>query len=463
MQDHVTPRTSRWRAFDERYAAGKARRRLTPRENLGDFDAPERDAIAILARSDSTRLRSLLPIRYERMAQSPFAFLRGAASIMAADLAPLSTPGIATQSCGDCHLMNFGALLSSEGHALFDINDFDETLANVDFTVDLRRLCASLAVAAIDAGHSDKRARRVAELAAKGYRLHMARLSRLSPLEAWRERVDLAREAEALGEDLAAKLRSLVAASRPEREDDNFPHVARGTDGALRIEERPPLIYHVENSGDPSAHIDIPRVLASCGATLAPEVVALLRHYELTDAAFKVVGVGSIGTFCAIGLFSTADGHPLFLQLKEARASELRRLAPEAATQWESAQGKRVVHGQRVMQASSDLFLGWTQDEASGRHFYVRHLKSRRLGSVAELIQEHALPAYAGLCGRVLARAHARSADPALICGYIGKSGAFDDAMASFAMLYAERNSRDFRAFLDRRAELVPGAAGRGS
>lgn len=461
MQDLVTPQASLWRSFEERYAAGKARRRVTSRESLADFPSPERDAIAILAQSDVGRLRSLLPIRYERMAQSAFAFLRGAASVMAADLAPLPTPGVATQSCGDCHLMNFGALLSSEGHALFDINDFDETLANVDFTVDLRRLCASLAVAALEAGHSGKRARRIAELAAKGYRLHMARLSRLSPLEAWRERVDLAREAETLGEDLAAKLRALVAASRPEREDDNFPHVAPAADGALRIEERPPLIYHVDADGDPAAHVDIARVLESCDATLAPEVVALLRHYELTDAAFKVVGVGSVGTFCAIGLFSTADGHPLFLQLKEARASELRRLAPDAAAQWQDAQGKRVVHGQRVMQASSDLFLGWTQDAASGRHFYVRHLKSRRLGSVAELIQEHALPAYAGLCGRVLARAHARSADPALIGGYMGKSGAFDDAMASFAILYAERNSRDFRAFLDRRAELAPIASGR--
>ncbi|WP_159731891.1 DUF2252 domain-containing protein [Methylosinus sp. Ce-a6] len=447
MQDH---RPSHHLVFAERYAAGKERRRFVPRESLADFSPTERDPTAILAATDEGRVASLLPIRYERMAHSSFAFLRGAAAIMAEDLAALPAPGLAAQSCGDCHLMNFGALLSSEGNVLFDINDFDETLPNIDFTVDLRRLCASFAVAALDAGRSDKRARHAAELAARAYRRHMLSLSRLSPLQAWRDRIDLAHVADGLHERLARKLRTLVAATRPDREDDNFPHL-ESTPLGLHIEERPPLIYHLAD-GD-GIRFDIAGLFASCGATLNPEVVALLRRYELEDTAFKVVGVGSVGTYCAIGLFATADDEPLFLQIKEARPSVLAALSPEAATQWREAQGKRVVHGQRVMQASTDLFLGWTKDEATGRHFYVRHLKNRRLDSVAELFEEHALDDYASLCGRVLARAHARSADPAVICGYMGKSDVFDDAMASFAMLYAARNTCDHAEFLAWRAE----------
>ncbi|WP_018266698.1 DUF2252 domain-containing protein [Methylosinus sp. LW4] len=451
MQDHRAA-ASHHLVFAERYAAGKERRRFVARESLADFSPVERDPTAILAATDEGRVASLLPIRYERMAHSPFSFLRGAASIMAEDLAALPTPGLAAQSCGDCHLMNFGALLSSEGNVLFDINDFDETLPNVDFTVDLRRLCASFAVAALDAGRSEKRARQAAEIAARGYRRHMRGLSHLSPLKAWRDRIDLVHVADGLDERLARKLRGLVAATRPDREDDNFPHLD-STPLGLRIEERPPLIYHIGNGGCDATRFDIPATFASCGATLNPEVVALLRRYALTDTAFKVVGIGSVGTFCAIGLFATADNEPLFLQLKEARPSVLARLAPEAAAQWKDAEGKRVVHGQRVMQASTDLFLGWAKDESTGRHFYVRHLKNRRLGSVAELFEEHALDDYAALCGSVLARAHARSADPAIICGYMGKSSAFDDAMASFAMLYAARNTCDHAEFLAWRAK----------
>lgn len=437
-------------AYATRYAAGKARRRFVSRESLAEFADPGRDPLAILAVSDQGRLTSLLPIRHERMAKSPYAFLRGAASVMAADLATQPAPGLLTQACGDCHLMNFGALLSREGNVLFDIDDFDETLPDVDFTIDLRRLCASVAVAAQDAGGSDKKARRAAALAAGGYRRHMARLSRLSPLEAWCDRIDVAREADALGDALAARLRALVAKTRPDRESDNFPHLTRAPEGGLRIGDHPPLIYHVEDSADPDAHLDIPGLFANCRETLAPEVNALIGKYRLADTAFKVVGVGSVGTFCAIGLFATADDEPLFLQVKEARRSALET---SAQAQRPAEQGKRVVDGQRVMQAASDLFLGWTRDEASGRHFYVRHLKNRRLGSVAELIETNALANYAELCGRVLARAHARSADPAIIGGYIGKSDVFDDAMASFAMLYAEKNKKDHARFVAGPAE----------
>jgi uncharacterized protein (DUF2252 family) len=207
-----------------------------------------------------------------------------------------------------------------------------------------------------------------------------------------------------------------------------------------RIEDRPPLIYHFAPKGDARHHVDAKRALDAYAARLAPDRQCLIERYSLKDVAFKVVGVGSVGTFCAIGLYACGDGTPLFLQIKEAGTSVLERLAPK----YRGHQGQRVVEGQRVMQAASDLFLGWTEDVASRRHFYVRQLKNRRLGSVSELVEERALASYASLCGRTLARAHARSADPAVLAGYMGKRGVFDDALASFAMAYAARTQGDF-------------------
>jgi len=439
----------RQRTYEQRYAHGKQFRKTTPREGLADYAPPPRDPIAILNESNQGRLTSLIPIRFERMAQSDFAFLRGAADIMAHDLAAQATPGILVQACGDCHLMNFGAFASPENNVLFDINDFDETLPDVDFTVDLRRLATSFAVAARAASYSDKISRRIAQNVAEAYRNHMADLSELSPLEAWHSRVYMNRAAEELFDGkLVEKLRAAVSKARPDKdEDDNFPHIVKDKQtGSWRIAERPPLIYHVETSSDPAAHVDLASVFAACHATLPPEVLALLQRYRLADIAFKVVGVGSVGTFCAIGLFITEDGEPLYLQLKEARRSALERLG---RPNWSGLQGARVVSGQRIMQGAADLFLGWAQDQASGRHFYVRHLKNRRLGSITELLEEKALPQYAKLCGRTLARAHARSADPAVVYGYMGKSEAFDDAIASFAMLYAGQNRADFERFVD--------------
>ena len=448
------------RPFDERYQAGKQLRAATPRANLAEFSAGDRDPVAIFNETNKGRLPALLPIRRQRMAQSPFAFLRGAAALMAVDLAGQPTPGIKTQSCGDCHLMNFGAFLSPEGNALFDINDFDETLPDVDFTVDLKRLAASFAVAALAAGDNDKSARRIAKNVALAYRERMATLARLSPLGAWNARINLTQEAVGLFDDgLAKKLRLAAAQKNADREEDaNFPHITRdAATGDRRINDNLPLIYHVPDTEDPSIHVDIPAVFAEVTNTLAPEVATLLARYKLADSAFKVVGVGSVGTYCAIGLFITQDGDPLFLQIKEALTSALERLH---AAPWPGQQGARVVAGQRIMQAATDLFLGWTTDPASGRQFYVRHLKNRRLGSISELLETKALPQYATLCGRTLARAHARSADAATIWGYMGRNEVFADAIASFAMLYAAQNKKDFAAFVAAEGETAsPGQA----
>ena len=233
----------------------------------------------------------------------------------------------------------------------------------------------------------------------------------------------------------------LIKAEKHLAADDNFPHLASAKGGLVRIEDHPPLIYHFNDPEDARHAIHARSAFSTYRETLPPERRLLVDRYALSDIAFKVVGVGSVGTFCAIGLFMTADGEPLFLQVKEAQASVLERIG--GPTNSIVHQRQRVVEGQRVMQAASDIFLGWTEDTKTGRFFYIRHLKNRRLGSIGEVIEGNALAAYATLCGRTLARAHTRSGDPAVLAGYMGKSDALDDALASFAMAYAEQTKHD--------------------
>ena len=393
----------------ERYEYGTRLRKKGSREKHADLRKPvDRDAVAILAATDRTRVPELVPVRYERMLTSPFAFLRGAAAVMAEDLRHQPTAGIPVQACGDCHLMNFGAFATPEQNILFDINDFDETLPGVDFTADLKRLAASVAVAALAANLSKMRARAVAAITVEAYRSRVRSLAKRSPLEIWHSKVELAREIERIEDRvLRRELQGILAKARDHlAEDDNFPRLVKGKQP--RIADRPPLIYHFAAKGDARHHFDAKRALNAYASRLAPDRLCLVDRYTLKDVAFKVAGVGSVGTFCAIGLYVCGDGTPLFLQIKEAGKSVLDRLAPK----FKGHQGQRVVEGQRLMQAASDVFLGWTEDVASHRHFYVRHLKNRRLGSIGELVEERALASYARLCGRTLARAHARSGFP---------------------------------------------------
>lgn len=429
----------------ERYKAGRALRTRVPRESHAGLTLPPgRDPLAILRATAALRIPELLPERYKRMAASPFLYFRGAAAMMACDIAGLPAAGIPVQACGDCHLMNFGAFRSPEGRVLFDINDFDETLPNVDFTADLKRLAASVAVAAIDAGMPDKRAHALAQATVKSYREFVRELAAQPPLEIWYTRMDIAQEVKRIDDGkLREKLFSiLVKAQKALAEDDNFPHLAARTNGgSARIEDRPPLIRHFDTDGLKPYKIHAHSAFANYQGTLLPERRRLVAHYELTDLALKVVGVGSVGTFCSIGLFMTADGEPLFLQVKQALPSVLEILCSPLPRM--THQGVRVVEGQRAMQAASDIFLGWTGDEETGRYFYVRQLKNRRRGSIGEVMESGALGAYASLCGRTLARAHARTGDPAALAGYMGKSDALDDALASFAMAYAAQTRRD--------------------
>ena len=423
-------------------------RARVPREAHAEFHGPrDRDAVAILAESDAERVPELLPERYKRMMVDPFGFLRGAAAVMATDLAHQPLAGAPVQACGDCHLMNFGAFNSPEDNILFDINDFDETLPGVDFTVDVKRLAASVAVAAKAAAMSDKRARSFAASTVTAYREHMFALMDLSPLEIWHSRIDLEQELKQIESPaLRRSLSTLIrhAQHRGLDRDDNFPHLVTGRRAPDRRQAADDLPHQPEDAR--GRKIDFARGFALYRETLTPDRTVLLDRYRLTDVAFKAVGVGSVGTICVVGLFLNGDGEPLFLQVKQAQRSVLERLSKKLA--YQGPQGRRVVEGQRMMQAASDIFLGWTSDEPLGIDFYVRILKNRRLGGVSELAEQEALSEYARLCGRTLARSHARTGDPAVIAGYMGRNGAFDDALASFAMAYAEQTVKDHAALV---------------
>src|ERR1700730_11007756 len=314
----------------ERYEAGRDLRNHAAREPHAECPpASGRDPVAILAETDGPRIPELLPIRYERMLQSPFTFLRGAAAVMAHDLSTLPPLGAHVQACGDCHLLNFGAFNSPEGRVLFDINDFDETLPGVDFTVDLKRLAASVAVAALNANMADKKARGLAQATVKSYREFTLELAAKTPLEVWYTRMDFDREVKRIADDKLREriLSTLVKAKKELAADDNFPHLATTKAGIAHIEDRPPSIYHFDTEATKAYKIHAHSAFANYEGSLLPERRLLVERYTLSDIAFKVVGVGSVGTFCAIGLFMTADGEPLFLQVKQSLTSVLEKIA----------------------------------------------------------------------------------------------------------------------------------------
>jgi uncharacterized protein (DUF2252 family) len=432
----------------ERFRKGKELRRAVPREAHADLKGlGSRSAVAILAESDPDRVPELVSERYRRMMENPFAFLRGAAAVMATDLAQQPVAGIKVQAGGDSHLMNFGAFATPEDNILFDANDFDETLPGVDFIVDLKRLATSVAVAALANGETKNRARARAATTVTAYRKHMLRLLTLSPLEIWHSRIDLEQELKLIGNKaLRRKLATIIGKARGEglEKDDNFPRLVSGSE--LRIADKPPAIFHLDPKANAAHRLDAERVFALYRDCLNTDRRHILDQHKIVDLVFKAVGVGSVGTFCCVALLMTGDSEPLFLQLKQAQRSVLERLGGGLA--YEGHQGRRVVEGQQMMQAASDIFLGYTQDEESGRQFYVRTLKNHRLGGISEISEAQALSDYARLCGRTVARAHARSGDPALIAGYMGKSEAMDDAIASFAVAYAGQTVIDHAALI---------------
>jgi uncharacterized protein (DUF2252 family) len=431
----------------ERKLAGRGLRRLVPRAQHAGWTAPvdRRDPLDILAETSRHRISSLLPIRYGRMQKSPFAFLRGSAAVMAADLATMASSGISVQSCGDCHLANFGMYAAPDGSPSFDITDFDETLP-APFEWDLKRLATSFAIDGQTRGLADRACRQLARSVVTAYRRHMAAMMRLDPLATWRARIDARGALQAIEDPRlrAREAKRLRGAAEAHRK--GYPKLLERRKSGWRIRPRPPLILELCEQHDDTHEQAARTAFETYRYSLPEERAVLLDRYRLVDVAFKVVGIGSVGTFCAIGLFVTRDDATLLLQLKEARQSVL---APHTAPSIYAEQGQRVVTGQRIMQGQRDVFLDWTQDRCGDLSCYVRQLKDARLAMIGTEMADAALASYATLCGSTLARAHARSGDAARIAGYMGSGAAFDAAIAEFAMAYAGQVARDWRVFVE--------------
>jgi uncharacterized protein (DUF2252 family) len=435
-------------ARDERYAAGKALRDRVPREKHGEWTLARhrRDPVEMVIESSKGRIPALIPIRYGRMLVSPFTFYRGTANIMAADLASTPVSGLNAQLCGDCHLCNFGGFATPERRLVLDINDFDETFPG-PWEWDVKRLAASFVFAARSNGFSVPDQREAALTCVRSYREHMAEYADMPVLEVWYARLALSDTVAAM-HDKATKGRLKKRIHKTEattvREHD-FPKMAEARGGRYAIKDAPPLIYHHPQVNLASSRENIERALARYRESLPDDRRVLLDRYQLMDVALKVVGVGSVGTMCAVALLMAADDDPLFLQIKEAGPSVLETYLGKSEY---ANHGERVVVGQHLMQAASDVFLAWTHGHA-GRHFYIRQLRDMKIKALIELFNPATMFDYAMLCGWTLARAHARSGDPAMIAGYMGKKDVFDKAVATFSKLYADQAELDHAAFKD--------------
>lgn len=431
---------------DDRFRAGKALRERVPRKSQAGWSAqtPQRDPIALIESSSAGRLPNLIPVRYGRMAKSPFAFMRGTPILMAHDLGiGTVTSGARVQACGDCHLENFGVFATPERNVIFDINDFDETLPG-PWEFDLKRLAVSAYVAGRSIGCTEGQCFDAGIAAARGYREELLQSARMTAIEVWYRRVD----ARTLSSELAASaLGSTVDTSnRPAPGHihtvvaESFTEVIEG--GGRRIADRPPFIYHLPE--DDATSSNARAALRLYQESLRDDVAMLFSRYSMTDLAMKVVGIGSVGTRCAIALFSAGSDDALLLQIKEARSSVLE---PWAGPSRYTNAGQRIVAGQQLMQSASDIFLGWTST-VDGRDFYVRQLKDMKASIKIAAMSAAELEAYSGICGQTLAIAHARSGDAAMIAGYIGKTQKFDRYVGKFARTYADWVAADYDAFL---------------
>jgi uncharacterized protein (DUF2252 family) len=432
----------------QRLKAGRAIRDKVPRKRHSGWKAARNrpDPISLLIDSNRGRIPSLLPIRYGRMLKSPFFFLRGAAAIMASDLEHTPTTGIRVQAGGDCHIMNFGAFATPERNLVFDVNDFDETL-RAPWEWDLKRLVASVEVAGRAAGFKAKDRESGVRSAVRSYRKHMADYAHTRALEVWYERIEFEPLVKKIPQRAARKFTS-TEIERAKRQ--SFPvHIRpmlRGRNGELaRIRDDPPLIYHPAARHRAAYAEQVRGAFKHYRESLPAHYRVLFDRFQYCDMAIKVVGVGSVGTFCAVALFMAPDREPLFLQLKEATASVLEKYAGRSPY---ANHGERVVVGQRLMQAASDIFLGWTAGIDGNRHFYIRQLRDMKVSMVIDTMNAADLGYYGEACAWALARAHARSGDAAMIAGYLGSGDVFDDALARFAGDYGDQTERDHAALV---------------
>jgi uncharacterized protein (DUF2252 family) len=433
--------------YKERYAAGKALRETCPREAHAAWKAPSDrpDAVQLVLEAEKGRTPELLPMRHGRMVRSAFTFYRGAALTMATDLASTPNTGVRVQCCGDAHLCNFGGFATPERRIIFAINDLDETLP-APWEWDVKRLAASFVVACRDLGLGDVTASDAVMTCVRTYRESMAEYSQMKSLELWYRALSAEEIVASLGPKLRKRVIKRIEKERAKsRGEEMFPKLVEHKGETPVIRDQLPTIFHLE--GYPPGEIQqaVLDVLAAYHATLPSSYDSLLARYQLRDAAVKVVGVGSVGTRCWVLLFTAGDGDPLFLQVKEARASVLE---PFAGASVFPNHGQRVVDGYRRMQPASDIFLGWSQ-APNGVHFFVRQLRDMKLGPLVETFGPVEMEIYAGWCARALALSHARHGDSAMLSGYMGKSDAFDKAMVAFSMAYADQNESDHAA-LDR-------------
>lgn len=427
----------------DRLAAGKKLREQVPRSSHSEWTAPKNrlDPIHLLKESDRGREPGLLPIRYARMRESPFAFFRGGAALMAADLSSTPSTGIRVQASGDCHVDNFGGFGTPERDLVFDLNDFDETLP-APWEWDVKRLAASIVLATREASVGERDCADAARTAAESYRKHMREYAEMTSLGVWYAHLNAEVLVQSADTPEARKRwQKLEAKAKLETPGHEFPKITAIRNGRPRIIDRPPLIYHSREMAAIGKHVR--EMFHQYRATLPEERRILLDRYEIVDVARKVVGVGSVGTRCAVALLMAGPSDPLLLQFKQAQASVLE---PYAGKSRYANQGERVVTGQRMLQSASDVFLGWTSDNR-GHDFYFRQLRDMRMKIDIEGMTKQDWFEYVELCGWVLARAHARTGAPAWIAGYLGKSDVFDEAIEKFAIAYADQTERDYAAF----------------
>lgn len=433
----------------ERYDNGAAIRKDVPRSSHQEWTPSEdrEDPIDILMKTSDGRIEDLLPIRYRRMIESPFAFYRGAAAIMAADLANTPNSGMLLQLCGDCHLMNFGGFATPERKLVFDINDFDETFPG-PWEWDVKRLAASFVIAGKWRKFSTKDCKAFAWHVADSYKRHMIDYSKLSALQIWYADIDLAElidlgKDEELREFQQKRIKKAAESIAHEKEFAKMTYL----DGTrARIKDDPPLIYHPSGPELNYTLREAKEVHKRYIESLPEDKQVLLSRYTMHDFAVKVVGVGSVGTLCGISLLMSATGEPIFLQFKEARKSVLEANVKKKGKY--SHQGERIVMGQKLMQSAPDMFLGWTNDDR-GKYFYIRQLRDAKIKPVIEIMKTENMTDYAKACGWALARAHARSGDPSILSGYIGNNNEFANAISKFSMLYAHQNELDYNKLVE--------------
>ena len=429
---------------EEKFKQGKSLREKCPRIKHSEWNPSLRswDPIKLLEESNIDRIPGLVAIRYQRMSESPFKFFRGSAIIQARDLVNSPVSGITVQLCGDCHLLNFGGFATPERSLVFDINDFDETFPG-PWEWDIKRLVVSIVLAARDLEFSKNLIEEAVRAATASYRSRISEFAEKSLLQRWYAKITIENLLEFFhkDKDVVQRLQEVKKRAAERTSETLFPKLTTVERENPKIKNEPPLIYHTKKI-KPNFERQH-KILRDYKASMQEDRRRLLDQYQMVDSAMKVVGIGSVGTRCIVSLFFAEDKEPLFLQTKEARRSVLEN--PEGKSKYEN-QGYRVVHGQRLMQTASDIFLGWFRTD-SGHDYYVRQLHDMKISAEIESFESHHLLIYAEMCGWALARAHSKAGEASMISGYLGTKEKFDDALVQYATAYADQVEIDFKSF----------------